>query len=225
MPFGFERPFLWAMGWSIDRMLDVATQVAGWSQGLNASPLLTPLALFIGLLALSWFSFFTNRWRLLGPALAVPAVLLLALDHPPDVLVSDTTQALAVRQAGGLALVAGKPDSFVVGVWQETYKDAIGPAPPGSTSCDGIGCVSRSPAGFTVAVTKDISGFAEDCANADLVVTHLRAPEACRSETTVIDGRDLAQGGVEWLRWDAGAGRFDVRPAIGDLTRPWRAGR
>ena len=124
MPFGFERPFLWAMGWSIDRMLDVATQVAGWSQGLNASPLLTPLALFIGLLALSWFSFFTNRWRLLGPALAVPAVLLLALDHPPDVLVSDTTQALAVRQAGGLALVAGKPDSFVVGVWQESNAEA-----------------------------------------------------------------------------------------------------
>src|SRR6185503_19595994 len=67
MPFGFERPFLWIMGWSIDRMLDVAALVAGWSQGLNASPLLTPLALFIGLVALAWFSFFTNRWRLLGP--------------------------------------------------------------------------------------------------------------------------------------------------------------
>ena len=225
MPFGFERPFLWAMGWSIDRMLDVATLVAGWSQGLNASPLLTPLALFIGLLALAWFSFFPNRWRLLGPALAVPAVLLLALDHAPDVLISDTTQALAVREANGLALVAGKPESFVVGVWRQTYKDAIGPAPSGTTNCDGLGCVSTSPAGFTVAVTKDPAAFQEDCANADLVVTHLAAPAVCRTETTVVDGQDLAKGGVEWLRWDTGAGRFEVRPAIADLSRPWRAGR
>jgi len=41
------------MGWSIDRMLDVAGLVAGWSQGLNASPLLTPTSLFIGLMALT----------------------------------------------------------------------------------------------------------------------------------------------------------------------------
>jgi competence protein ComEC len=225
MPFGFERPFLWVMGWSIDRMLDVAAVVAGWSQGLNASPLLTPLALFIGLLALAWFSFFTNRWRLLGPALAVPAVILFALDHPPDVLVSDTTQALAVRGAGGLALVAGKSDSFAVGVWRQTYKDAIGPVLPGTTNCDGLGCVSKSPLGFTVAITRDEAGLAEDCANADLVVTRLAAPAACRAETTVIDGRDLANGGVQWAHWNAGAGRFEIRPAIADLSRPWRAGR
>jgi competence protein ComEC len=225
MPFGFERPFLWVMGWSIDRMLDVATIVAGWSQHINASPLLTPLALFIGLLALAWFSFFTNRWRLLGPALAVPAVVLFALDHPPDVLVSDTTQALALRGQQGLELVAGKPQSFAVMVWRQTYKDAIDPAPKSTTTCDSLGCVSKSAAGFTVAMTKNVAAFEEDCRSADLVVTHLYAPPSCRDETTVLDARDLAQGGVERLRWDAAAGRFDMRSAIADLNRPWRAGR
>jgi competence protein ComEC len=225
MPFGFERPFLWVMGWSIDRMLDVATAVANWSQGINASPLLTPMALFIGLLALAWFSFFTNRYRLIGPALAVPAVLVFALDHPPDVLISDTTQALAVRGAAGLELVAGKPDSFAVNVWRQTYRDPIGPPPPAMTTCDSLGCVSRSPLGFVVAVTRDQAGFEDDCAEADLVVTRLFAPAACTAETTVIDGRDLAHGGVQWLRWDAVAKNFAIRPAVADLDRPWRAGR
>jgi competence protein ComEC len=225
MPFGFERPFLWVVGWSIDRMLDVAGLVAAWSQGINASPLLTPMSLFIGLVALTWFSFFTNRYRLIGPALAVPAVMLFALDHPPDVLIADTTQALAIRGSDGLDLVAGKPGSFVVSVWGQTYRQPIAKAPPATTNCDSIGCVSKSPLGFIVAVTKDEAGFEEDCATADLVVTRLRAPAACRTETTVIDGQDLAKGGVQWLRWDAVAERFEIRPAIADLNRPWRAGR
>jgi competence protein ComEC len=225
MPFGFERPFLEVMGWSIDRMLDVATLVAAWSQHLNASPLLTPLALFIGLLALAWFSFFTNRYRLLGPALAIPAVMLFALDRPPDVLISDTTQAMALRGAAGLELVSGKPGSFAVTVWQQTYKDAIEPAPSGTTTCDSLGCVSKSPQGFVVAVTKDQAGFGDDCRSADLVVTRLYAPGGCKAETTVIDARDLAKGGVQWLHWDATHQAFDVRPAVADLNRPWRAGR
>jgi len=199
--------------------------VAGWSQGLNASPLLTPTSLFIGLLALTWFSFFTNRYRLIGPAVAVPAVMLFALDHPPDVLISDTTQALAMRGSNGLALVTGKPESFVVSVWSQTYRQPIVAAPSAMTNCDSIGCVSKSPAGFTVAVTKDEAGFEEDCASADLVITRLRAPATCRGETTVIDGQDLAKGGVQWLRWDGAADRFEIRPAIADLNRPWRAGR
>ena len=61
-----------ALGWSIDRMLDVARLVAAWSAGIDASPLLSPLALLIGLAALCWFAFFRDRWRLLGPALALP---------------------------------------------------------------------------------------------------------------------------------------------------------
>lgn len=225
MPFGMDRPFIWLLGWSVDRMLDVATLVAGWSQNFEGSPLLTPLALFIALLALAWFAFFTNRYRLIGPVLAVPAILLFALDHPPDVLIADTTQALAIRGSEGLMLVGGKPGSFAVTVWGQTYRQQIDTALTGAVSCDSLGCISKSPLGFTVASSKNLAAFDEDCANADLVVTHLQAPEDCRAETMVIDANDLAKGGVQWLRWDAGAGRFEVRPAIADLNRPWRAGR
>jgi len=218
MPFGIEGPFLMAMGWSIERMLDMAALVAGWSTHLSASPLLTPLALIIGLGALCWFAFFRDRWRLLGPVAAVPLVVLLAVDRPPDVLIADTTQAMAVRGPAGLELADGKPESFALDVWRETYAEPIETA--AAVSCDSVACIGESVAGFSYAIVEDPSGFAEECGR-DLVVTRIRAPSYCAA-TVVIDAGDLAAHGVHWLRWNSVSQTFEVRPAIGSLERPWR---
>ena len=221
MPFGFEGPLLSTMGWSIDRMLDLAAIITGLSSGIDASPQLTPPALLFGLAALAWFAFFSNWYRLIGPALLLPAVLLFALDQPPDVLIADTTQAVAVRAQGGLQLVTGKPDTFAVDVWRETYGE---PIEAGAAACDSIGCLAGSPRGFSLAVIKDPAGFYEDCASADLVITRLEAPAGCPAPA-IIDAGDLARGGVHWLRWDAGRKSFEIRPAITGLRQPWRAAR
>jgi competence protein ComEC len=42
MPFGIEQPFVEVLGWGIDRMMDIAVLVAGWSTGLETNPLLRP---------------------------------------------------------------------------------------------------------------------------------------------------------------------------------------
>lgn len=217
MPLGMEGPFLVTMGWSIDRMVEMAAIVSSWSEHLRASPLLTPLALLIGLAALAWFAFFRNGWRLLGPMLAVPAVVLFAQDRPPDVLIADTTQAVAIRGPSGLELADGKPQSFALDVWRETYADPI--ALPAATSCDSVACVGASNVGFTHALVRDPAGFAEECGR-DLVIARIRAPSWCAA--TIVDADDLADRGVHWLRWDAGQRQFEVRPAITGLDRDWR---
>jgi competence protein ComEC len=217
MPLGFEAPFLNALGWSIDRMLEVARLVAGWSAGFDVSPLLTPLALILGLGALAWFAFFQTWHRLIAPVLLVPAVLLFALDRPPDVLIADTTQAVALRFEQGLAVVAGKPQGFAIDVWRETYSEKL---EAGAIPCDSVACIATSPRGFRVAIVKDPAGFFEEC-GADLVITRRTAPASCRAGT-VIDSEDLAVGGVHWLAWDAAARRFEVRRAIPERVRPWR---
>ena len=219
MPFGLEAPFLMVMGWSIDGMLWVASIVSGWSAGISASPLLLPVALVLGFAALAWFTFLTSWHRFIAPVLLVPAVMLLALDRPPDVLISDTTQAIAMRGSDGLALVAGKPDSFAVRVWRETYAEPLQPAP--LLACDSIGCFGESPAGFRVAVARDPAAFHEDCGFADLVVLRRPAPAGCGAGT-VIDSRTLERGGIHWLRWDRAARRFESRPAVPAGDRPWR---
>ncbi|HVY50634.1 MAG TPA: ComEC/Rec2 family competence protein [Devosia sp.] len=219
MPFGAEAPFLITMGWSIDRMLEMARFVADWSTHLRAAPLLTPWALGFGLIALGWFAFFRDRWRLLGPAIAVPLVAVFALDRPPDVLVADTTQAIAIRGVAGLELAAGKPRSFALDVWRETYADPI--SARAAESCDSLACIGVGGAGFRYALVKDPAAFADECGRAQLIVARLSAPAWC-SGGTVIDADMLAARGVHWLRWDEGSHTFTVRTAIGDLGRPWR---
>jgi competence protein ComEC len=215
MPFGLEAPFLLAMGWSIDRMIDLANLVAQLSGGIDASPLLTPLALLLGLAALAWFAFFTSWHRLIGPAVLLPAVVLFAIDRPPDVLVSDTTQAVAARVDQELSIVAGKPQGFAVEVWRETYGEELAAV---DIACDSIACVAGSRRGFRLAIVKDPAGFYEEC-SADLVITRRRAPQSCTAGA-VIDADALAAGGMHWLAW-TGRG-FEVRPAIPDRNRPWR---
>jgi competence protein ComEC len=220
MPFGIEGPFLGALGWSIDRMLDVAALVSSWSAGIDASPLLTPVALLLTFLAIAWFAFWPGWQRLIGPVLLIPAVALFALDRVPDVLIADTTQAVAMRVGDQLEIVAGKPQCFAVDVWRETYGEPMGAR---TIACDSIACVADSARGFTAAIVKDPAGFYEECA-ADLVISRLYAPAACRAKT-VIDAEALAAGGVHWLAWDAGRSAFEVRPAISDTNRPWRIAR
>ena len=69
---------------------------------------------------------------------------------------------------------------------------------------------------------KNAAAFAEDCELHDLVITRLRAPHTCTG-SQVIDGDDLLAGGVHWLAWDEAAARFEIRTAITNLNRPWRA--
>jgi len=216
MPLGWEAPFLSALGVLIDGLIWIARLVAEWSAGLTLHPLLTPLALVLGLAALAWFAFFQSWHRLIGPALLAPAVLLFAMDRPPDVLVADTTRAVVVRGAEGLGLIDGKAGSFAVEVWAETYGEPIG---QGVASCDAVGCIAESPRGFTAAMIEDPAGFYEDCALVDLVVTRRDAPKGCAAPV-VIDADDLAAGGVHWLRWTGE--RFELSAAKTGLSRPWR---
>ena len=221
MPLGIEAPFVAVMGWGIDRMVDGAALVAFWSQGLTGNPLLTGQALVIGLAALAWFAFVNSWWRLLGPAVALPLILLVGLDQRPDILIADTTQAVALRTEAGMGLITGRTGSFAVDVWSEHYQEPIAAQAEG-TLCDSLGCIATTEL-YSVAVIRNAAAFAEDCGRNDLVIARVRAPDTCIG-SQVIDADALAAGGVHWLRWNVGAGRFDIRAAIPNLTRPWRVG-
>jgi competence protein ComEC len=124
-----------------------------------------------------------------------------------------------VRGASGLGLADGKPKSFALDVWRETYADPI--AKPAAETCDSTACVGQSPVGFSFAIIDDPSAFADECGHADLIIARVAAPTWCTAGT-VIDPADLYAHGVHWLRWDASRKAFEVRPSIGLLDRPWR---
>lgn len=219
MPFSLESPFLQIMGWGIDRMVDGAALVAAWSEGMTGNPLLTSVALMIGIAALGWFAFLNNWWRFLGPALALPLVLLVGFEQRPDLLIADTTQAVALRTADSVGLITGKTGSFAVDVWGQHYQQSIAPSATGAL-CDSLGCIARTDQ-FSVAVVKNAAAFAEDCGLHDLLIARLRAPDTCHNKQ-IIDADDLRIGGVHWLAWNASENQFDIRTAIPNVTRPWR---
>jgi competence protein ComEC len=220
MPFGLDGPFLQWMGWNIDRMVDVAEHVAGWSENLSGNPILAAWTLIAGLGALAWFAFVDGRWRLAAPLFLLPAVLLFGFAPRPDVLISDTTQAVAVRDGAGLGLVSGRTGSFAVDVWSEHYQTEIAPTHSGAR-CDSIGCIVHAP-DFSIAIVRNAAAFAEDCHGQSLVIARVDAPKGCASDGQLIGPHEIANGGVHWLRWDETAGRFEIRPAIETLSRPWR---
>jgi len=220
MPVGLDGPFPRLMGWNIDRMVDVAELVAGWSAGLTGNPLLAGWTLLAGLAALAWFAFVETRWRLLAPVLLVPVIMLFGFSPRPDVLIADTTQAVAIRDGDGLALVSGRTGSFAVDVWSQHYQTEIAEAHSGAR-CDSLGCIVNA-GDFRVAVVRNAAAFSEDCYGNDLVIARIYAPANCATDGLLIGPNELRRGGVHWLAWNDTAGRFDVRPAIESLNRPWR---
>ncbi|WP_210283027.1 ComEC/Rec2 family competence protein [Devosia subaequoris] len=220
MPLGIDGLCLAIMGWGIDRMVDVAELVAAWSQGWTGNPLLAGWTLVVGLIALAWFAFLETRWRLLGPALALPVILAFGFEPRPDILIADTTQAVAIRDGDEMSLVTGRTGSFAVNVWSDHYQTEI-TAPHPAARCDSLGCILADPA-YSVAAVRNAAAFAEDCGRHDLLIARIYPPQFCYAAGQVIGPRELKEGGVHWLVWNAAAGQFDIRPAIENLNRPWR---
>lgn len=220
-PFGLEAPLLVVMGWSIEAMLWIAHIVGVLSGGFDPSPLLAPSALIVCLVALGWLAFYQTSMRLAGPVLAIPVIVLFCTEPVPDVLVADSTQALAVRHDDQLGLIAGRLNTFATNVWSERYMETIA-ARHEQTGCDAQGCILQSSRGFTIALGRDASVFAEDCTLADLVVTRMQAPASCGLSATVIDARDLSRYGTHALYWNDATRQFSASTAITDVGRPWR---
>ncbi|WP_404404166.1 ComEC/Rec2 family competence protein [Pelagibacterium halotolerans] len=221
IPIGLDGPLYQLMGWTIEAVIWCAAFVHALSGGFDPSPILSPIALVFGLLALAWLAFFQTPLRLWGPALVVPMVVLFGLERAPDILVADASQALAVRDNGELALVAGRTNTFATNVWSERYMEHIGSGHE-TARCDAIGCILSSDLGFTLAYIKNVAAFSEDCTLASVVVARLTAPLACKDVATVVDQGALERHGSHMLYWDTQTRRFVVKSAITDPDRPWR---
>ncbi len=218
IPFGIEPFAFGVMGWGIETIIHVANAVAALSADVFAAPILGAQALLIGLAGLAWFAFFPTANRFVGIGLAAICLPLWGTMPVPDMLVADTTQALALRDTENLELVAGRQGSFAVRVWAETYMQPI-VSLIDEAPCDGAGCFFTNE-NFSLALIKTRDAFEEDCALAQLVVTRINAPKFCKTQTQVIDKTDLEIHGVHWAKWMGD--KFWIRPAITDIYRPWR---
>lgn len=219
MPVGLDPLFFSVTGWGIERIVTIAHFVSALSGDWTSAPPITLVALLFGTLSLAWLAFFEGKIRFAGTVLLIPAVALFGMAQRPDMLVADTTQAVAIRIGKNLALIDGRTGTFAVNAWQEALQEPI-TKPETDPPCDSEACFMRTENGLAVSYVEGRGAFREDCREADLVITRLVAPDACRHFAQVIDRFDLLRGGVHWARWNGE--QYDIRPAISDQTRPWR---
>lgn len=222
IPVGLDAPAYAMLGWSIEAMLWCATFVRDLSGGFDPSPILSPAALVITLVALAWLAYFRGRLRLLGPIFAVPAIALFCIERAPDIFIADWSKAVAVRSGDTVALIAGRNNTFATDVWSERYITEIADAHE-QTACDDLGCILQTDEGYMVALIEERSAFDEDCRLADIVISRIKAPPACEiAARLVIDATDLARHGTHMIDWNGPEIPPSLRVAIENRDRPWR---
>jgi competence protein ComEC len=226
MPFGFEALALRPMGMGIDAVSAIAQGVTAWPGAVLTVPSM-PVA---GLILLSvgglWLCIWQRRWRWLGLAPIAAGYLSLLLVRPPDILVAADSSLVALRASDGSYLLSkSRGARLYEETWTRRAAAETGPAWPasgasadGSLSCDAQGCLYRAH-GRTVALIRDGAALAEDCANADLVVSPVAAHRACR-RPLVIDRIDTWKKGGHAVWLDADGIRIEtVNGWRGE--RPW----
>jgi competence protein ComEC len=165
------------------------------------------------------------RWT--GAAIVVLACLLAARTPQPDVMVSPSGEAFAVRAPDGrLQVIKLGNDAFAIREWLAADGDVRGDVRTVAETikarqgfaCDDAGCVAKVAGGGVVAIGTAPAAFGDDCARAVLVVTTRTAPPGCAAQ--VIDRTAWRQGGALALRRIGTAWTVtEAQPRAQD--RPW----
>lgn len=222
MPFGLEAPMLALMGQGIRLVIAAARAGADLPGAAALVPSAPTAALAATVLGGLWLVIWRKPVRFWGLAGVAAGILIAAAARGPDILVSGDGRLFAVRPpGGGLALSPPGASGFDARSWLRAA-GARAPAawPTEHMTCDSLGCVHAPPGGPRVALTRDPSALAEDCALADIVVSAAPA-RGCGAAQTV-DSSDLRRNGAHAIRFRGGGGRAGITHVRGARgARPW----
>jgi competence protein ComEC len=208
MPFGLESIGLVPMGWGIQ----LIEWVAHWTAGLPGAALDLPSMPDWGLLLVVggglWLALWRTSWRRWGLVPMLIGIASLTAAHPPDLLLAGDGGLIAVRSNGGYLLSSERSDRLIAESWVRTAGGIPAGRLPmtgeaaegGALRCDADACILERD-GRRVALVREIRALDEECREADLVLSLVRAPRSCRGRTRLIDLVDLHRNGATalWL--------------------------
>ena len=228
MPLGLEGIALIPMGWGIEAVVRIAETVAAWPGAVTLLPAMPVWGLGTIVFGGLWLALWQQRWRYLGLAPVILGLATLWFTNPPDILVDDRGELLAVRMADGeLSVSTLRKGRFDREIWLRRsgqMREARswpreGESPGGRLACDSMGCIYRAE-GKVVALVREAGALPEDCLSADAIVSAVPVGRNCPSAQVVIDRFDLWRDGAHalWLK----DGIFRVKSVNGSRGyRPW----
>ncbi|MGY8996378.1 MAG: ComEC/Rec2 family competence protein, partial [Alphaproteobacteria bacterium] len=234
MPLGLEGLGLVPMGWGIDLVLIVAEQAANapYSQvHVSAAPGWVPAVFGLGLV---WLCIWRSRWRALGFAPMVAALIVTFLARAPDVLVHGDADLVAVRISDDeVAFSTLRRGKFLRESWLGAMVEPSAVTWPtngleldeNTLRCDSLGCIYRPPdsSETQVGIELGVAALADDCGVADLIISLVPIRRECFVPMGTIDRFDLWRYGTHALWFDTERVRIEtVREERGE--RPWSPG-
>ena len=226
MPLGLEAGPLKVMGLGIEATIVIAKYVAALPGAVGALPAYPLAALLVMVAGALWFALWRTRWRFAGLIAVAGGLALATTGTRPDLLVGLDGTLVAVRAAdGSLATLIEGRGRFELERWLEHDGAPVGTRPVSrGLACDQTACVATLK-GRRVAIVRQPSALAEECARADILVLRVDRPAWCaRPGAVVIDRLAVARGGTHALRvTDRGIEIETVATWRGE--RPWAAAK
>lgn len=228
MPLGLESLALVPMGWGISAVVTIAETVAAWPGAVNLLPAMPDWALAAIVLGGLWLFLWRRSWRFLGLVPIAAGFAGLAVADPPDILVDDRGELLAVRMADGeLAVSSLQVGRFDREIWlrrdgqeeQARKWPEEGESRDGRLACDGLGCIYRA-GGPIVALVRAPGALEEDCRIADVVIASVPVRRPCPSARVVVDRFDLWRNGAHALWLEESGLRVESVNGVRGI-RPW----
>ncbi len=226
MPFGLEAIALAPMGWGLSAVIWSAKTVVSWPGSVAILPAMPLWGLALVSLGGLWLCLWQRPWRWAGIGGLVLGLASIALDRPPDVIVSGDARLLAVRAADGEVMTAPlRGDGFEVDTVlkragrtaRAAWPEGDAPSADGRLRCDGLGCIYRA-GGQVVALVEQREALFEDCRNASVIVSRVPVRLRCPSAQLVIDRTALSREGGHAL-W------LSPRHVAVESVRAWRGER
>jgi len=202
MPFGLEHWPLWLMGKGIGLMM----AISDWVAHLPDAALLVPQLPALNAMALATgaalFCLLRGRLRLIGPVVALAAIVMPHGAALPDILVDRAGAAVAFRNGeGGLVPAPGRKGRFSIGKWLVASGDETSPAEAAKRvgwACDQTACTAKV-SGKVLAFWR-VENSPGSCAGIDILIAAFPLRGACPDIPTRIDRFDLWRNGAYGLR-------------------------
>ncbi|MFT3986910.1 ComEC/Rec2 family competence protein [Aestuariivirga sp.] len=223
MPLGLEHWPLWLMGKGIALMMAISDWVAHLPDAALLVPQLPALNAITLATGAALFCLLRGRLRLVGPVIALSAVLMPHAAALPDILVDRTGVTMAFRnEAGDLVPAPGRKGRFSVEKWLVANGDETPPAEAVKRvgwACDQTACTAKV-SGKALAFWR-VENSPGACDGIDILIAAFPLRRACPDIPIRIDRFDLWRNGAHGIRI-AGDDTLTVETARGLAgDRPW----
>ena len=247
MPFGLEAMPLAVMGWSIERVLEIAEWVANMRSPIRTGSIGT--APFV-LAVVGLFLLFALRTRLAIVALVPITLSAFTIDRPNvSMLVAERGEMTGIVRSGAIRIDKARPNRFLADQWSEALLlDAAGSGEGGFACGAKDEPCTITARGLVVRTVRLQDDLGAACDEADIIVTSFRTSlTRCRSGAYVLNAIETNRRGAATVDLDglarASAGEVreetrsrlagvtdeviasHIRFALPDARRPWTAHR